>query len=67
MDDVDRSSGRPEHLFHYYSSTHADQDPHSIRLDQPLVSTLSGALGMVGAYSLDSLVTLLPERCSGDR
>ncbi len=54
-------------LFHYYNSTHPDLDPHSIRLDQPLISTVSGGLGMVGAYSLDSLVTLLPERFWGDR
>jgi hypothetical protein len=55
------------HLYEYYTVTHGSDDPYSIRLDQPMVSSISGGLGMVGAYSVDSLVTLLPERFWGDR
>jgi hypothetical protein len=55
------------HLYEYYTVTHGSEDPYSIRLDQPMVSSISGGLGMVGAYSVDSLVTLLPERFWGDR
>ena len=54
-------------LFEYYSSTHASQDPFSIRLDEPMVSRVSGGLGMVGAYTLDSLVNILPENFWGNR
>jgi hypothetical protein len=56
-----------ENLFDYYSSTHASLDPHSIRLDEPLVSKVNGGLGVVGAYSLDSLVNLLPGNFLGNR
>ncbi len=56
-----------KNLFDYYSSTHPSQDPFSIRLDEPLVSTVSGGLGVVGAYSLDSLVRLLPGNFWGNR
>ena len=55
------------HLYEYYAVTHGSDDPYSIRLDQPMVSSISGGMGMVGAYSVDSLVTLLPERFWGDR
>ena len=54
-------------LFEYYTSAHAGLDPHSIRLDEPLVSKVSGGLGVVGAYSLDSTVTLLPGNFLGNR
>ena len=54
-------------LYEYYSVTHGGEDPYSIRLDVPSVSSISGGLGMVGAYSLDSLVHILPERFWGDR
>ena len=54
-------------LYEYYTVTHGGEDPYSIRLDVPSVSSISGGLGMVGAYSLDSLVHLLPERFWGDR
>jgi hypothetical protein len=56
-----------QHLYEYYSVTHGSEDPYSIRLDQPMVSTVSGGFGMVGAYSVDSLVNILPERFWGDR
>jgi hypothetical protein len=56
-----------KNLFDYYSSTHASMDPYSTRLDEPLVSTVDGGLGVVGAYSLDSLVRLLPGNFWGNR
>lgn len=56
-----------KNLFEYYSSTHASMDPYSTRLDVPLVSTVDGGLGVVGAYSLDSLVGLLPGNFWGNR
>ena len=55
-----------KNLFEYYSSFHTSMDPYSTRLDEPVVSPLDGALGVVGAYSLDSLVRLLPENFSGN-
>ena len=56
-----------KNLFQYYGAIHADQDPYSIRLDERMVSSVDGALGMVGAYSLDSLVNLLPSNFWGNR
>lgn len=56
-----------KNLFEYYTSTHASMDPYSTRLDEPLVSTIDGGLGVVGAYSLDSLVRLLPGNFWGNR
>ena len=56
-----------QNLFNYYSATHGNQDPFSIRLDEPMLSTVSGGLGMVGAYTVDSLVDILPENFWGNR
>ena len=56
-----------QNLFKYYSGVHGAEDPYSIRLDEPLFSTVEGGLGMVGAYSLDSLVNILPENFWGNR
>ena len=56
-----------KNLSEYYSSTHASMDPYSTRLDDPFVSTVDGGLGVVGAYSLDSLVRLLPGNFWGNR
>ncbi len=53
-----------KNLFNYYNTTHAFRDPQSIRLDEPLFSNISGGFGIVGAYTLDSLVHLLPENFS---
>ena len=50
-----------KNLFNYYNTTHAFRDAQSIRLDEPLFSNVSDGFGVVGAYSLDSLVHLLPE------
>ncbi len=56
-----------KNLFNYYSATHGYQDPWSIRLDEPLYSGVNGGVGMVGAYTLDSLVYVLPEDFFGNR
>jgi hypothetical protein len=50
-----------KNLFNYYNTTHAFRDAQSIRLDEPLFSNVSGGFGVVGAYTLDSLVHILPE------
>lgn len=54
-------------LFYYFLGAHDIEDPHSVRLDEPLVSTLTNGVGMVGGYSLDSLVYLLPYDFWGNR
>jgi len=56
-----------KNLYDYYSTTHASRDPFSIRLDEPMVSKVTGALGVIGAYSLDSTVNILPENFWGNR
>ncbi len=48
-------------LYGYYLTTHAFNDPHSIRLDEPAYSNVVRGEGVVGAYTLDSLVHALPE------
>lgn len=50
-----------KNLYNYYSSVHSFRDAQSIRLDEPMFSNISGGYGLVGAYTLDSLVHLLPE------
>jgi hypothetical protein len=54
-------------LYDYYANTHVSQDPFSLRLDEPLVSSVSDGIGLVGAYSLDSTVYLLPYNFWGNR
>ena len=56
-----------ENLYKYYVTSHTNVDPWSVRLDEPMPSTISGGLGMVGAYTLDSLVYLLPDDFWGNR
>jgi hypothetical protein len=52
----------------YYKTVAAYQDPRSIRLDEPPFPTLpGGGYGMVGAYTLDSLVFELPSNFNGNR
>jgi hypothetical protein len=48
-------------LYNYYFVAHAYNDPHSTRLDEPMYSSISGGIGFVGAYTLNSLVHILPE------
>ena len=55
-------------LYSYHAALQADRDPRSIRLDQPSYPKVNGgAYGMFGAYTLDSLVYVLPENFSGNR
>ncbi len=56
-----------QNLFGYFKSIRGYQDPLSIRLDQPMYSSINGAVGMVGSYSLDSLTYVLPEKFNGNR
>jgi hypothetical protein len=51
-----------QNLFGYYQSIRGYRDPQSIRLDEPQYSKINGGIGVVGAYALDSLVFVLPER-----
>jgi hypothetical protein len=49
-------------LYSYYAAGQLERDPRSIRLDQPAVARLNGGgYGLVGGYTADSLVYLLPE------
>ena len=48
-------------LYGYYLTVHAYNDPHSTRLDEPMYSNVLKGEGFVGAYTLDSLVHVLPE------
>jgi hypothetical protein len=48
-------------LFGYYISTHTAHDPRSVRLDEPAFYPVVSGFGAIGAYTLDSLVHLLPE------
>ena len=56
-----------ENVYKYYVTAHPNNDPWSFRLDEPTPSTISGGLGVVGAYTLDSLVYLLPDDFWGNR
>jgi hypothetical protein len=55
-----------QNLYNYYQITHAYRDAQSMRLDEPLYSNIDGGVGMVGAYSLDSLVHVLPKNFYGN-
>ena len=48
-------------LYDYYNTVNGFRDPISVRLDEPDYSNLSGAKGVFGSYTLDSLVHFLPE------
>jgi hypothetical protein len=50
-----------EGLYNYYRIGHASSDVFSVRLDEPLYTNLAGGVGVVGAYTLDSLVQAYPE------
>jgi hypothetical protein len=56
-----------ENLFNYYLAIQEFKDPRSIRLDEPLFTTVNGGLGFAGAYALDSLLFALPENFGGNR
>ncbi|MCX6132788.1 MAG: DUF4249 family protein [Ignavibacteriales bacterium] len=50
-----------ENLYNYYEVAHANGDPLSVRLDEPLYTNVVGGVGVFGAYTLDSLVQELPD------
>ena len=50
-----------QNLYDYYQVAHAFNDPYSTRLDEPIYSNIDGGVGVVGAYTLDSLVFPLPQ------
>jgi hypothetical protein len=56
-----------KNLYNYYVTTHSFSDPHSTRLDEPAYWGIQGGVGVVGAYTLDSLVHILPENFAFDR
>lgn len=56
-----------QNLFDYYMSIQETRDPRSIRLDEPAYSRVNGGLGFAGAYTLDSLLVVLPESFPGNR
>ena len=56
-----------ENLYNYYEVAHGNNDPHSVRLDEPLYTNLVGGVGVVGAYTLDSLVQILPDNFIANR
>jgi hypothetical protein len=50
-------------LYNYYATSQLERDPRSIRLDQPPITKLNGrGYGLIGGYTLDSIVYSLPER-----
>jgi len=55
-----------QNLYDYYNVVHQYRDPLTVRLDEPVYSTITGGTGLVGSYSLDSLVYVLPERFYGN-
>jgi hypothetical protein len=56
-----------DNLFKYYQTVQRYRDPLSIRLDEPLYSAIDRAIGMVGAYTTDSLIYVLPPNFAGNR
>lgn len=48
------------HFFTYYAFANSFADPLSIRVDQPDYSNISGALGVFGAMTLDSVSYSIP-------
>jgi hypothetical protein len=56
-----------QNLYSYYMTMHSYADPHSTRLDEPVFSGVVGGVGLIGSYTLDSLVHILPENFAFDR
>ncbi len=54
-------------LYTYYNEVHQFRDPRSIRLDEPIYSSVNGGVGIAGSYSLDSLVYILPAKFVGNQ
>lgn len=49
-----------EHLYKYYFLVNGFFDPYSVRTDQPDYSNVRGGVGVVGAYTVDTLSVQLP-------
>lgn len=49
-----------ENLYNYFMVMHSGKDAFSVRVDEPLYTNLTGGVGIVGAYTVDSLVQVLP-------
>lgn len=49
-----------ENLYRYYGTVRGFEDPFSLRLDKPNFSNITNGTGLFAAYSVDSLVHLLP-------
>lgn len=56
-----------ESLYNYYLITHANNDRYSVRLDEPMYTNLADGVGVVGAYTLDSLVQAYPDNFTYNR
>ena len=56
-----------QNLYNYYEVVHRYNDAYSARLDEPMYTNLIGGVGVVGAYTLDSLVQTLPDDFIGNR
>lgn len=54
-------------LYDYYQTVHAFNDPFSVRLDAPFFTNVDGGVGVIGAYTLDSLVQVLPANFTFNR
>ena len=50
-----------ENLYNYYLLAHQFNDPRTLRLDQPDFTNVMGGVGVIGAYTLDSLTHTLPD------
>jgi len=55
-----------QNLYEYYNAVHQYRDPLTVRLDEPVYSTIQGGVGLVGSYGLDSLTYVLPENFYGN-
>lgn len=49
-----------ENLYNYFMVSHSGKDAFSVRVDEPLYTNLAGGVGILGAYTVDSLVQVLP-------
>ncbi len=56
-----------ESLYNYYMLAHGSNDIYSVRLDEPMYTNLAGGVGVVGAYTVDSLVQAYPENFQYNR
>lgn len=48
-------------FYDYFNAVNGFRDPHSIRVDAPEYSNVVGGIGLLGAYTLDSLTCVLTD------